>query len=189
MDDSFATSSHLPGSVRRRRSLFLLHHFTLVYVPQRKECVCRGGQGLGEGVSLTRLYVGDSALVVESAGEKPTPTGGPAGVAHGSPVAGVDPQAAAALHCVPHLPPAHKTRQDKDKVALSRPDSSSDVLFTRLSTPPSRLTGTDYQTSPSCQIRRREGDICNFLTRSACWHHRHAAEKKKRHKIVGMQWL
>lgn len=153
--------------------MFVFHQFTLVYVSQRKEREC-GVKG-----SLTRLYVSDGAPVIERAGEKPTPTGGPAGVAHGSPVAGVDPQAAAALHCVPHLPPAHKTRQDKDKVALSGPDSSSDVLFTRLSTPTSPLTGTDYQTLASCQIRQREHDICNFLTRSARWHHQHTTGKKK----------
>lgn len=66
--------------------------------------------------SLTRLHVGDGAPLVEGAGEKPTPAGGPAGVTHGSPVAGVAPEAAAALHGVPHLPPAHKTRQGQSCV-------------------------------------------------------------------------
>lgn len=117
---------------------------------------------------LTCLYVCDRSGIVKWAGEKASPTGGPAGITHGSRMAGVSPQASAALCCVPHLPDMSTQHQAK---VTNLPQSTKTVAINyflltvcaqswrkALRAQPReihriryRTTSTDYNV-PNCQI-------------------------------------
>lgn len=66
-----------------------------------------------EMLLLTRLHVCNRSRVVERACKKTPPTGGPAGISHGSRMAGVRSQASAALCSIPDLPRMETSPQSK----------------------------------------------------------------------------
>lgn len=68
-----------------------------------------------EMLLLTRLHVCDHSHVVEWSSEKATPAGGPAGISHGSRMAGVSTQASAALCSIPDLPHIETPHQSKQR--------------------------------------------------------------------------
>lgn len=78
-----------------------------------------------ETLLLTCLHVCDHSRVIKRAGEKVSPTGGPTGIAHGSRMAGVNPQASPALCSIPHLTDTATSHQAE---LITHADCGIDIL-------------------------------------------------------------
>lgn len=86
-----------------------------------------------EMLLLTRLHICNHSRVVERACKKTPPAGGPAGISHGSRMAGVSSQASAALCSIPDLPRMETSPQSKQQQLILNAQLSDQTGFNAFS--------------------------------------------------------
>lgn len=124
---------------------------------------------------LTRLHVCDHSHVVERASEKATPAGGPAGVSHGSRMAGVSTQASAALCSIPDLPHIETSHQSKQRqntfkcTTVYLIQSETKFYFTHLDKFPTPvLTGKKIEQIKEVEVLEEECNVSSNSESPSC---------------------